>query len=113
MDNKKEYIRDGRAPIPKNEQISKTMSAIMTRNTPPNHGSQSAVPKAKGSPSFAAFAPVNSKEAARRNSATEKPATTTDMKAANSMPFSRPCGSPGTGSGKGASSGCSWVRTMM
>lgn len=35
MNNKKEYIRDGRAPIPKNEQISKTMSAIKGKNTKP------------------------------------------------------------------------------
>lgn len=35
MKNKKEYIRDGRAPIPKNEQISKTMSAIKGKNTKP------------------------------------------------------------------------------
>jgi len=32
---KKEYIRDGRAPIPENEQTSRTMSAIKAKNTKP------------------------------------------------------------------------------
>ncbi len=35
MDTNKKYCRDGRAPIPKNEQISKTMSAIKSKNTKP------------------------------------------------------------------------------
>ena len=30
-----QYIRDGRAPIPKNERISRTMSAIRAKNTKP------------------------------------------------------------------------------
>ncbi len=30
-----EYIRDGRAPIPKNEKTSKVMSAIRSKNTKP------------------------------------------------------------------------------
>src|SRR6185503_17963225 len=29
------YIRDGRAPIPRNERISRTMSAIRAKNTKP------------------------------------------------------------------------------
>ena len=32
---KKEYIRDGRAPIPENEQTSRTMSTIKAKNTKP------------------------------------------------------------------------------
>ncbi|WP_345975662.1 very short patch repair endonuclease [Sulfurimonas sp. HSL3-7] len=35
MNSKKKYSRDGRAPIPKNEQISKNMSAIKAKNTKP------------------------------------------------------------------------------
>lgn len=33
--NKKEYLRDKRSPISKNEQISKTMSQIKAKNTKP------------------------------------------------------------------------------
>jgi DNA mismatch endonuclease (patch repair protein) len=35
MSNKKDYIRDGRSPIPDNESTSKIMSAIKDRNTNP------------------------------------------------------------------------------
>ena len=35
MDTNKKYCRDGRAPIPENEQTSKTMSAIKAKNTKP------------------------------------------------------------------------------
>ncbi len=35
MDTKKKYCRDSRSPIPKNEQTSKTMSAIKAKNTKP------------------------------------------------------------------------------
>lgn len=35
MSTKKEYIRDARSPIPKNEQTSRTMSAIKAKNTKP------------------------------------------------------------------------------
>ncbi|MHC3994339.1 very short patch repair endonuclease [Thiomicrolovo sp. ZZH C-3] len=35
MKTKKQYCRDGRAPIPENEQISKTMSSIKAKNTKP------------------------------------------------------------------------------
>ncbi|HEY4487634.1 MAG: hypothetical protein A3D92_02105 [Bacteroidetes bacterium RIFCSPHIGHO2_02_FULL_44_7] len=35
MRKKKIYIRDGRAPLPRNECISRTMSAIRAKNTKP------------------------------------------------------------------------------
>ncbi len=35
MNGKRDFIRDGRAPIPKNEQTSRTMSAIKAKNTKP------------------------------------------------------------------------------
>lgn len=35
MDSKKKYSRDSRSPTPKNEQVSKTMSAIKAKNTKP------------------------------------------------------------------------------
>jgi len=35
MDTEKIYCRDSRSPTPKNEQISKTMSAIKAKNTKP------------------------------------------------------------------------------
>ncbi len=35
MITQRTYIRDGRAPIPENENISRTMSAIKDRNTKP------------------------------------------------------------------------------
>jgi len=35
MNRKKDYIRDGRLPIPNNESTSEIMSAIKDRNTKP------------------------------------------------------------------------------
>lgn len=35
MEKKKEYLRDGRAPIPKSETTSRIMSAIRAKNTKP------------------------------------------------------------------------------
>jgi len=44
---KKEYIRDGRAPIPVSEKTSRTMSAIKAKNTKPEIDLRKALRKAR------------------------------------------------------------------
>src|SRR5262245_31268411 len=43
----RQYLRDGRAPLPKNEQVSATMSRIRAKNTKPERLMRSALSAAE------------------------------------------------------------------